>query len=134
MASSENTADHNTGSQNQDAIPPQVPANESAHRSTNIVDVKIRYEDTHFVDSTKPVWNYSLFNEEVINNFQQGTLYNAYQFFGNKQIEVLGTPGTYFAVWAPNATMPPGFQYFCYAPSEEIVSKMAEMQRFICVG
>ncbi len=67
--------------------------------------VKARYEDTHFVDSLKPVWNYSLFNEEVISNFQQGTLYNAYQFFGNKQIEVLGTPGTYFAVWAPNATM-----------------------------
>jgi 1,4-alpha-glucan branching enzyme len=63
-----------------------------------------RYEDEHFVDSTKPVWNYSLFNEEVIRNFQQGTLYNAYEYFGNKQIEVLEQEGTYFAVWAPNAT------------------------------
>ena len=63
-----------------------------------------RYEDEHFVDSTKPVWNYSLFNEEVIRNFQTGTLYNAYEYFGNKQITVLDTEGTYFAVWAPNAT------------------------------
>ena len=25
-----------------------------------------RYEEIHFVDSTKPVWNYSLFSEEDI--------------------------------------------------------------------
>ena len=62
------------------------------------------YEEVHFIETSGPVWNYSLFSEETINNFQQGTLYNAYQFFGNKQIDVLGTPGTYFAVWAPNAT------------------------------
>lgn len=62
------------------------------------------YEELHFVETSGPVWNYSVFSEETINNFQQGTLYNAYQFFGNKQIEVLGTTGTYFAVWAPNAT------------------------------
>ncbi|MFN5374799.1 MAG: alpha-amylase family glycosyl hydrolase, partial [Chitinophagaceae bacterium] len=62
------------------------------------------YEETHFIDASKKVWNYSLFTEEVINNFQQGTLYNAYHFFGNKQMSVLGTEGTYFAVWAPNAT------------------------------
>jgi 1,4-alpha-glucan branching enzyme len=40
----------------------------------------------------------------VIRNFQQGTLYNAYEFFGNKQLQVLEKEGTYFAVWAPNAT------------------------------
>jgi 1,4-alpha-glucan branching enzyme len=62
------------------------------------------YEETHFIDATKPVWNYSLFSEEVINNFQQGTLFNAYHYFGNKQLNVLGKSGTYFAVWAPNAT------------------------------
>ena len=63
-----------------------------------------RYEDIHFVDSTKPVWNYSLFSQEDIDNFQKGTHYRLYELFGNKQLEVLGTPGTYFAVWAPNAT------------------------------
>ena len=63
-----------------------------------------RYEDIHFVDTEKPVWNYSLFTEEVIRNFQQGTCYDAYKYFGNKQLEVRGVQGTYFAVWAPNAT------------------------------
>lgn len=63
-----------------------------------------KYEEIHFVDSTKPVWNYSLFTEEDIRNFQYGTHYSLYKLFGNKQIEVLGTSGTYFAVWAPNAT------------------------------
>ncbi len=63
-----------------------------------------KYEDIHFVDSTKPVWNYSLFTEEVIRNFQDGTLYNGYDFFGSHQVEVLGQQGYYFAVWAPNAT------------------------------
>ncbi len=63
-----------------------------------------KYEEIHFVDSKKPVWNYSLFTEEDIRNFQQGTHYSLYNIFGNKQTEVLGTPGTYFAVWAPNAT------------------------------
>lgn len=62
------------------------------------------YEQVHFVDSSKPVWNYSLFNEETIRNFHQGTCYDAYRYFGNKQLAVLDTPGTYFAVWAPNAT------------------------------
>ncbi len=63
-----------------------------------------RYEDIHFVDSTKPVWNYSLFTEEDIHNFQQGTNYRLYQLFGSHRTEVLGRAGYYFAVWAPNAT------------------------------
>ncbi|MBS1667080.1 MAG: 1,4-alpha-glucan branching protein GlgB [Bacteroidetes bacterium] len=62
------------------------------------------YEELHFVDSTKPVWNYSLFTEEDIRNFQQGTHYQLYQFFGAHQREVLGVHGYYFSVWAPNAT------------------------------
>ncbi len=65
---------------------------------------KKRYEDLNFVDTTKPVWNYSLFDEEQINNFQNGTHYTLYNYFGNKQIEVNGIAGTYFSVWAPNAT------------------------------
>ena len=63
-----------------------------------------KYEDIHFVDSTKPVWNYSLLTEEDITNFQNGTLYNGYELFGNKPAVVLDTPGYYFSVWAPNAT------------------------------
>ena len=66
--------------------------------------IRKRYEETNFVDTTKPVWNYSLFDEEQIRNFQNGTHYTLYHYFGNKQLEVNGVAGTYFAVWAPNAT------------------------------
>ncbi|HVU84674.1 MAG TPA: 1,4-alpha-glucan branching protein GlgB, partial [Puia sp.] len=63
-----------------------------------------RYEHTHFVDSTKAVWNYSLFSDSDIRNFQQGTHYRLYEIFGSHALKVLDTPGYYFAVWAPNAT------------------------------
>jgi 1,4-alpha-glucan branching enzyme len=62
------------------------------------------YETTHFVDTEQPVWNYSLFTEGDIQAFQQGRHSTLYQLFGNKQLEVLGVQGTYFSVWAPNAT------------------------------
>lgn len=63
-----------------------------------------KYEDVHFVDTKQAVWNYSLFTDEDVHNFQNGTHYSLYTLFGNKQIEVSKTKGTYFAVWAPNAT------------------------------
>jgi 1,4-alpha-glucan branching enzyme len=63
-----------------------------------------RYEDIHFVDSTKAVWNYSLFTDADIQNYQWGTNYSLYEKFGSHQAEVLGVKGYYFAVWAPNAT------------------------------
>jgi 1,4-alpha-glucan branching enzyme len=64
----------------------------------------IPYEEKTFVDSTKSVWNYSLFDEEDIRNFQNGTHYSLYKKFGAHPIKVLNTTGYYFAVWAPNAT------------------------------
>ncbi len=63
-----------------------------------------KYEDIHFVDTNQAVWNYSLFTDVDVHNFQNGTHYSLYTLFGNKQIEVSGKKGTYFAVWAPNAT------------------------------
>ena len=63
-----------------------------------------KYEDVHFVDTKQPVWNYSLFSEADVQNFQNGTHYSLYELFGNKQVEVAKTKGTYFSVWAPNAT------------------------------
>lgn len=65
---------------------------------------KIPYEEENFVDASKPVWNYSLFDEEQIRNFQNGTNYNLYKFFGSHPLTVLNKEGYYFAVWAPNAT------------------------------
>jgi 1,4-alpha-glucan branching enzyme len=54
--------------------------------------------------SQASVWEYSLFSETDVRNFQAGTHYQLYNVFGNKQIDVNGTSGTYFAVWAPSAT------------------------------
>jgi 1,4-alpha-glucan branching enzyme len=53
-----------------------------------------KYEDVHFVDTKQPVWNYSLFSEADVQNFQNGTHYSLYELFGNKQIEVAKTKGT----------------------------------------
>ena len=62
------------------------------------------YETIHFVDSSGPVWNYSRFTPEDLQNLHQGTLYRAYDLFGSHSMQVLDTWGYYFAVWAPNAT------------------------------
>jgi 1,4-alpha-glucan branching enzyme len=63
-----------------------------------------KYEERYFVDKRQNVWNYSLFTDEDVRNFQQGTHYSLYALLGNKQIQVVDTQGTYFAVWAPNAS------------------------------
>ena len=66
---------------------------------------QLPYEDTHFIDTVKPVWNYSLLTDEDVSNFQQGTNYRLYEKFGSHTICVLDTWGMYFCVWAPNATV-----------------------------
>ena len=71
-----------------------------------------KYEELHFIDTTKSVWNYSLFTDEDVKNFQRGTHYRLYEFFGNKQLIVNEIAGTYFAVWAPNATYVSIIGYF----------------------
>ncbi len=73
-------------------------------KTSKIKTTSTLYEEVNFVDANQPVWNYSLFSDEDVTNFQNGTHYSLYKFFGNKQIKVLKTNGTYFAVWAPNAT------------------------------
>jgi len=63
-----------------------------------------KYEEEFFVDSTKPVWNYSLFTDEDLENFRNGTHYSLYKKFGSHPLKVLEKEGYYFSVWAPNAT------------------------------
>jgi 1,4-alpha-glucan branching enzyme len=63
-----------------------------------------RYEDTHYIDISNPVWNYSLLSAEDVKNFQQGTHYRLYQKFGSHSLKVHDVWGMYFCVWAPNAT------------------------------
>src|SRR5688500_16955452 len=62
------------------------------------------YEDDHFIDSTKLVWNYSFFSATDIDRFQKGNMENAYEKFGAHYLHLLHNDGFYFAVWAPNAT------------------------------
>ena len=81
-----------------------VHENDNLMKGADSVTTVKRYEDIHFVDTNQPVWNYSLFTEEDISNFQNGTHYRLYEHFGSHEIEVLNTRGYYFAVWAPNAT------------------------------
>ncbi len=62
------------------------------------------YEDEHFIDSTRLVWNYSLFSDDDIRTFHEGMMFYGHEKFGSHRVKVLNTQGFYFAVWAPNAT------------------------------
>src|SRR6266516_3032577 len=63
-----------------------------------------KYEEEHFVDTSKAVWNYTLLTKDDVKNYQQGTHYSIYEKFGSHSIRVNETWGMYFCVWAPNAT------------------------------
>lgn len=62
------------------------------------------YEESNFVDSTKSVWNYSLFNKQDLLDFKSGIHAKLYNLFGSHNLTVLKKQGFYFSVWAPNAT------------------------------
>jgi 1,4-alpha-glucan branching enzyme len=64
---------------------------------------ELRYEEIYFVDTSMLVWNYSLFTDDAIVDFQQGKNYALHYTFGSKKITVQKKEGYYFAVWAPNA-------------------------------
>ncbi len=63
-----------------------------------------KYEELNFVDTSQPVWNYSLLNDEDVANYQNGSNYQLYKKFGSHSIQVNDVWGMYFCVWAPNAT------------------------------
>src|ERR1043165_7578190 len=67
-------------------------------------ETKTSYEKTHFVDSSRQVWNYSLLTDDDVKNFQAGTNYRLYEKFGSHSIQVNDIWGMYFCVWAPNAS------------------------------
>jgi 1,4-alpha-glucan branching enzyme len=66
--------------------------------------VKKKFEEENFVDTSQPVWTYSILSNEDVINFQQGTHYSLYEKFGSHSIQVNGVWGICFCVWAPNAT------------------------------
>ena len=63
-----------------------------------------KYEEVNFIDTTKPVWNYSLLTDEDVANYQNGSNYQLYKKFGSHSRKVNDVWGMYFCVWAPNAT------------------------------
>jgi 1,4-alpha-glucan branching enzyme len=67
-------------------------------------NVKVRFEDLHFIDITQSVWNYSLLSEEAVHDFQQGKNHTLHYVFGSHELTVKDRRGFYFAVWAPNAS------------------------------
>ena len=67
------------------------------------VSKKKKYEEVNFVDTSKPVWNYSILTDEDVTNYQAGTHYTLYKKFGSHSIQVNNVWGVCFCVWAPNA-------------------------------
>ena len=49
-----------------------------------------RYEDRNFVDTSKPVWNYSILYDDDIQTYAQGTHYKLYEKFGSKKAASAG--------------------------------------------
>ena len=83
-------------------IPDHEEKNDERLKDQNAPQKK--YEEEHFVDASKPVWNYSLLTDEDVANYQAGTNYRLYEKFGSHSIQVNNVWGMYFCVWAPNAT------------------------------
>ena len=50
------------------------------------------------------VLSHTLFSDADIQNFQNGTHHQLYKLFGNHWLSLNGRGGTYFSVWAPNAS------------------------------
>ncbi|ANH80359.1 1,4-alpha-glucan branching enzyme [Niabella ginsenosidivorans] len=69
----------------------------------DIKKLQEQFEAENFIDTSKPVWNYSLLRQEDIVNFQRGTHYSLFEKFGSHSICVNNQWGMYFCVWAPNA-------------------------------
>ena len=97
----QNSAKNTTGEQNANKI---VGGGETDERSKLASFEQSPYERKHFVDTSKPVWNYSLLTDEEVRNYQTDTNYSLYEKFDSHSIKVNDVWGMYFCVWAPNAT------------------------------
>jgi 1,4-alpha-glucan branching enzyme len=78
--------------------------NPEKEEERNLIAPDKMYEQLNFIDTTKPVWNYSLLTDEDVANYQNGNNYQLYKKFGSHSIQVNEVWGMYFCVWAPNAT------------------------------
>ncbi len=62
------------------------------------------FSPDYFVDTSGPVWNFSLLTAQDVSNFAEGTHYSIYKHFGSHIINLNGQEGVHFCVWAPNAS------------------------------
>ncbi len=83
---------------------PGEPTSENGDKEPKKDKRQNKYEEEHFVDTSGPVWNYTILNADDVSNFQAGTHYTLYKKFGSHSIQVNDQWGMYFCVWAPNAT------------------------------
>ncbi len=100
MASKKNRADDSLNGNNGEQKP-KLPV---APKSSADDAAKKKYEEVNYINTSKPVWNYSLLTDEEVANYQAGTNYQLYKKFGSHSIQVNNVWGMYFCVWAPNAT------------------------------
>ena len=56
----------------------------------DIKPIQEKFEKENYIDTSEPVWNYSLLTDEDIKNFQDGTNYSLYEKFGSHTIQVNG--------------------------------------------
>src|SRR5688500_5512040 len=75
--------------------------NKSPEETTTVhQESNVKYEDQNFVDTSRSVWNYSILYDDDIATYQAGTHYQLYKKMGSRKLNVLGTDGFYFCVWA----------------------------------
>ncbi|GAB3172740.1 1,4-alpha-glucan branching protein GlgB [Telluribacter humicola] len=79
-------------------------SNKKKNPETLIESPEITKESTSSCDDIKPVESLSRFTELDIHLFREGKHYKLYDKLGAHVMEHNGVVGTYFAVWAPNAS------------------------------
>ena len=65
-----------------DETPNEKHQTRNGKRETRNGQPEKKYEELHFIDTSKNVWSYSLFTDEDVKNFQAGTHYSMYKFLG----------------------------------------------------
>ncbi len=76
----------------------------SVAKKTSPKSVSKKKDTSSAIDKSNPVWIFSLFTDFDIDLFLMGKHFRLYEKMGSHLITIESTKGTYFSVWAPNAT------------------------------
>jgi 1,4-alpha-glucan branching enzyme len=74
---------------------PAATSNAPIEKKVVLPKKKKKFEEEHFIDSSKPVWPYSLFTDEHVTNFQNGTHYRLYEGYKGLKLDK-GDPYAHF--------------------------------------